>query len=158
MKFPHVLKKREGRFFYTYYFNKQGLLYRVIVKEKGRFFKRNYGFYQFSYQEKLLNQQESYVHGVGITESILYFYDEQKRLIEKHYLNQHQQLRYQVYLHYQEFNSQWPFKLSVVRMEKFPFFETKNLAWIKEFLSITGKDFEGSFFLLDLIEKLGSFQ
>lgn len=158
MKFPHVLKKREGRFFYTYYFNKQGLLYRVVVKEKGRFFKKPYGFYQFDYQEGLLSRQSSHVHGIGITESVLYFYDKQKRLTEKHYLNQNQQLRYRVSLNYQELKSQWPFKLSVVRMEKFPFFETENLACIKEFLSITGKDFEGSFFLLDLIEKLGSFQ
>jgi len=149
------VKKQEGRFFYRYQYTPQGLLFRVDVKEKGRWFKKPYGSYEMEYQDGLLVRQVSRVKEMGITESVVYRYDDQRRLCEKLYFNQQDQLRYRVVLHYGYADARIPFRLEVIRMEKFPFFQTENIDWMKEFLEVAGKDFEGSFFLLNLIEKSG---
>lgn len=146
------IRKQEQNFIYDYYYSENNQLDLILVYEKKGLFKKNYGSYEFLYKNGLLFQQLSRVESYGMTESIVYEYNSSRQLIKKVYYNGSGQLRYTVDFTYQD---QQPVQMKVIRMGQFDFFNTENRELIQKMLNITGKDFEGSFFLLDLVESAG---
>ncbi|HCL55420.1 MAG TPA: hypothetical protein DHW82_00190 [Spirochaetia bacterium] len=146
------IKKIENQFIY-YYFYDSNQLSLITVYEKKRFLKKYYGSYEFLYQDSTLVSQTSRVEDLGITESVKYFYDHLKRLIKKEYYNNQGQLRYTLDFFYQDTDSPLPYSLKVLRMGEFQFFETEKSSVIQRNLESFGKDFDGSFLLLESIEE-----
>ena len=147
------IKARDFVYLYLFGENKKLLLVRVFQK-KGFFFLKYYGEYQFFYEGSRLVRQISIVQDLGTTEELSYQYDPQGRLYKKRYYNGAGVLRYTATLSYKP-NSRTPSSFKVIRMEEFPFFECQDTPWIEKYLEITGKDFDGTFHLLDLIDSLG---
>lgn len=146
------IKARNFIYLYLYGENKKLLLVRVFQK-KGFFFPKYYGEYDFFYEGQRLSRQTSVVQDLGTTEEIAYQYDPQGRLYKKRYYNGALALRYTATLSYKS-NSRIPSSLKVVRMQDFPFFESQDSTAIEKYLEITGKDFDGTFHLLDFIDSL----
>jgi len=146
------IKKIENQFIY-YYFYDSNQLSLITVYEKKRFFKKYYGSYEFLYQDSALISQTSRVEGLGITESVKYFYDHLKRLIKKEYYNNQGQLRYTLDFFYKDTHAFLPYSLKVLRMGGLQFFETEKSSVIQRNLESFKKDFDGSFLLLESIEE-----
>ncbi|HOJ49247.1 MAG TPA: hypothetical protein PKW55_00350 [Spirochaetota bacterium] len=142
-------KIKAGNYIYYYYYDNLKRLVFINVCQ-GKIFKKKYGDYEFIWESNLLKAQVSKIEGLGITERIMYFYDSFNRLIKKEYYNK-EILRYTVILSYKD-NENIPYFMDIKRMSM-EFFKTENTNCIMEMINIVGKDFEGSFYLLDLIDK-----
>ena len=141
-------KLKSGEFTYYYYYDGDGKLLYIDVFQ-GKIFKKKYGDYEFSWKNDLLVSQISRIEGIGVTERVLYFYDVKNRLIKKEYYNK-ESLRYTVTFVYKD-EQILPYVMDIKRMS-FDFFTTDNPDCIKKMIEIVGKDFEGSFYLLDLVD------
>ncbi len=134
---------------YVYSYNNHNQLININMYEKKFFSKKFYGKYQFIYKNNFLTEQISFIEGLGVTEKVNYYF-QNNELTKKEYHNAKGQLRYSIDFIYKE---NFPIKMTVTRMGKFNFFETESKNTIKKMIDITGKDFDGSFFLLELIDE-----
>jgi len=146
------IRKKERQYIYDYFYSDQGQIQLIEVFEKKTFFKKPYGCYEFQYTQNNLTLQTSKVYGHGITESIAYHYDAEQKLTQKLYYSEKNQIRYTVTFQYQ---GKTPFQMDIVRMEQFPFFTTQDSKLIQKMLEVHHSDFDGAFFLLDLVEQAG---
>jgi hypothetical protein len=153
-----TIARKEGKYVYEYGYDEKDRLIQIRFFRKQKIFKKLEGEYLLRYKTGKLSRQTSTVEGIGITEWISYHYDKQQRISRVEYYSGKNQLRYTVNLAYAGEESALPLSMKVVRMEKFPFFETQDRELIREYLSVFGRDFDGSFHLLDIAEKGGSIQ
>jgi hypothetical protein len=146
------MRKIEKNTIYDYYYDSSRNLTLIRVYEKKWIFKKFFGEYVFIYEANRLIRQISKVATLETTESINYQYDEKGRLAKKEYFNHNGQLRYEVFFSYLG-QDILPKDLRVLRMGQFEFFKSENPIILKKMIEIVGADFEGSFFLLALIDE-----